>query len=101
MAHLMTSRNVLRVFRMIWHAHVVQRPQDANDKPMRREMFSNLVDALARGGRISERVAFNVTLPVQFNNFGAASFLGADAVDESETAPAVFNAAPEQPRTTA
>ena len=58
----MNSRQVRRLFKSMWREWCAQRPQLATDKPAMRESFANFVDTLARDGRISERVAQQVTL---------------------------------------
>ena len=58
----MTSREVRASFKRWWRERCAYVPAYRNDKPAMRQAFCNHVDDLARDGRISERVAFNVTL---------------------------------------
>lgn len=57
-----TGHEVRCAFDIIWTGRLRYRPQDANDKPARREAFVNFVDHLAREGHISELLASKVTL---------------------------------------
>jgi hypothetical protein len=58
----MTGRDVRREFNRLWRDICRRDPRWLKDEPARRTEFSVFVDDLARSGRISERVAQNVTL---------------------------------------
>lgn len=58
----MTQREVRREFKAWWRDACKWQPTLETDKPAKRECFSNFIDSLAREGRISDRVAQNVTL---------------------------------------
>lgn len=58
----MNSRDVRREFRQLWRDICKRDPRWTTDKPAERTEFADFVDHLARQGRISARVAQNVTL---------------------------------------
>lgn len=60
----LTSHEVRRQFRLFWRDRCLLVPAYRNDLPAQRQAFSYFVDELARDGRISERVASNVTMEV-------------------------------------
>lgn len=58
----LNSRQVRSAFNQWWREHCQQVPAYKTDKPAKRQAFSVFVDNLHRDDRISDRVAFSVTL---------------------------------------
>jgi hypothetical protein len=59
---MMNSRQVRSAFRQWWAERCRQVPAYKTDKPAKRQAFSVFVDDLHRDGRVSDRVADNVTI---------------------------------------
>jgi hypothetical protein len=62
MIQITRARDVRRAFRTFWRARCAAVPAYRTDKPAMRQAFSCFVDDLNRDGRISDRLAFTVTL---------------------------------------
>jgi hypothetical protein len=62
MQRKLTSREVRREFKRAWEQRCREVPAYRTDKPAMRQAFSVFVYDLHRDGRISDRVAANVTL---------------------------------------
>lgn len=57
-----TSRQVRSLFKTWWAERCAYVPAYKNDLPAKRQAFSVFVDDLHRDGKISDRVANNVTM---------------------------------------